>query len=230
MEQITYRASARARRITAHITAEGVVVVYPAAIDRRQAELFVEKYRSKIEEKAETHRRHPGGIPKASWFCPDSVLHTLTFDVVIRSSDEEHVAARMQDGILTLRYPRSRDYRDLQDTFGSLTTYFLRQEARRVLPPMVRQQASACGLHYNSVGIRSSRTRWGSCSSNGNISLSLFLLILPRPLIEFVILHELCHTREMNHGPRFHALLDQLTGGREEEFSRELKRYHIPRW
>ena len=53
----------------------------------------------------------------------------------------------------------------------------------------------------------------------------MFLVRLPRPLIEYVIVHELCHTRHKDHSPRFHALVDEVLGGREKELSRELRRY-----
>lgn len=103
----------------------------------------------------------------------------------------------------------------------------LRRAAREDLPPRVARLSAATGLHYEKLSIRASRTKWGSCSGRNHISLSLFLMTLPEPLRDFVILHELCHTVHHNHSPRFHALLDRLTGGREREFNRELRRFSI---
>ena len=60
---------------------------------------------------------------------------------------------------------------------------------------------------YNSLKIDTAKSRWGCCSSRKDIKLSYYLLLLPERLIDYVIVHELCHTREMNHGPRFKALL-----------------------
>lgn len=105
----------------------------------------------------------------------------------------------------------------------------LRLEAHRVIPPMVERIASRFGFTYNSLRISSARTRWGSCSSNNNISISLYVMLLPEHLREFIILHELCHTRHHNHSAAFHATLRILTQGREAKYNAELKRYHIPR-
>ena len=103
----------------------------------------------------------------------------------------------------------------------------LRRAAKADLPGRIARLSEATGLKYEKLSIRASRTKWGSCSGQNHISLSLYLMTLPEVLRDFVILHELCHTVHHNHSPRFHALLDRLTGGRETELSRELRRYTI---
>lgn len=101
----------------------------------------------------------------------------------------------------------------------------LRRAAREDLPERIARLSAATGLRYEKLSIRASRTKWGSCSGQNHISLSLFLMTLPEHLRDFVILHELCHTVHHNHSPRFHALLDRLVGGREKELNRELRRF-----
>lgn len=103
----------------------------------------------------------------------------------------------------------------------------LRRAAKADLPGRMARLTEATGLRCEKLTIRASRTKWGSCSGRNHISLSLYLMTLPEVLRDFVILHELCHTVHHNHSPRFHALLDRLTGGREKELSRELRRYTI---
>lgn len=101
----------------------------------------------------------------------------------------------------------------------------LRVEAKRYLPQRVEGLSVLTGLKYGRLSIRASRTRWGSCSVRNDINLSLYLMKLPSHLIDYVILHELCHTRHKDHSERFHSLLDSLCGGRDKELSRELRNY-----
>ena len=74
--------------------------------------------------------------------------------------------------------------------------------------------------------ITGSRGRWGSCSGTGSINLSCYLMLLPPHLMDYVLLHELSHTKEMNHGPRFWELLDSMTGGRARALRAELRRFN----
>lgn len=101
----------------------------------------------------------------------------------------------------------------------------LRAAAKATLPHRVAELAAQHGLRYGKVSIRASRSKWGSCSAVGNISLSLYLMILPEHLRDYVILHELAHTIHHNHSPRFHALVNILTDGQEKALARELKEY-----
>ncbi len=115
----------------------------------------------------------------------------------------------------------------LSDRQQRIMTERLRREAKATLPQRLAELSAATGLRYAKVSIRASRSKWGSCSAQNNISLSLYLMTLPGHLRDFVMLHELCHTRHHNHSPRFHALLDSLCGGNEKALSRELRGYAI---
>ena len=105
----------------------------------------------------------------------------------------------------------------------------LRREARLYIPATLTRLAQEYGFKYTSLRISSAHTRWGSCSGRNGISISLFIMLLPEHLREFILLHELCHTRHHNHSAAFHTLLDSLVGGKEHTYNRELKRYRIPR-
>lgn len=101
----------------------------------------------------------------------------------------------------------------------------LRRQAKIALPRKVEQFARQFGFRYGRVTIRATRSKWGSCSADNNISLSLYLMTVPEHLADYVIIHELCHTVHHDHSPRFHALLDRCLGGREKELRRELRQY-----
>lgn len=103
-------------------------------------------------------------------------------------------------------------------------TEALRIEAKKILPIRTALLAKKHGLSFNSINVRNAKTRWGSCSGINNISLNIQLMRLPDHLIDYVILHELCHTVEKNHGPRFWALLHKMTE-HAKSFDKELKYY-----
>ena len=85
-------------------------------------------------------------------------------------------------------------------------------DARKRLTDRLYHLAKEHGFTYNNVSIREQRTRWGSCSHKNNISLNLKLVLLPKELIDYVMLHELVHTRIHNHSKKFWAELDRYTG------------------
>ncbi|HZK03488.1 MAG TPA: M48 family metallopeptidase [Bacteroidaceae bacterium] len=99
--------------------------------------------------------------------------------------------------------------------------------AKRVLPEKLFRLSKKHGLPFNKVTVRRSRTRWGSCSTKKNISLSCYLVLLPDHLVEYVMIHELCHTIEMNHSDRFWALVEKNTGGKSKELRAELRKHRV---
>jgi hypothetical protein len=84
---------------------------------------------------------------------------------------------------------------------------WIRRRARLILPPLLDRVSGQTGLGYNRFSIRSQKSRWGSCSSRGSISLNDQLLFVPPDVVEYLMIHELCHTRHLNHSPAFWKLL-----------------------
>lgn len=94
-----------------------------------------------------------------------------------------------------------------------------RRAATRKLHHRLRELARRHAFSYNRVTFRNQRTRWGSCSGANNISLNIKLAALPEALCDYVLLHELLHTRIKNHGPAFWAALDLLVGNAQAKRS-----------
>ena len=139
-------------------------------------------------------------------------IETLTFRVSIGWQENPKIrvfGAQLSDGILRINMPVGVDIETdvVQKALKRIVLKFLRIEAERVLPERLEYWSKQCGLDYCSVKIDTAKSRWGCCSSQKDIKLSSYLLLLPERLFDYVIVHELCHTREMNHGPRFKSLL-----------------------
>jgi len=84
-----------------------------------------------------------------------------------------------------------------------------RREARKVVTEVAESEAVRLGLTYASLQIRDQRTRWGSCSPSGTLTFNWRLVLAPHAVLDYVVVHELCHLREANHGPGFWQLVEQ---------------------
>lgn len=134
---------------------------------------------------------------------------------------------RVGPGTLTCFHPPGQQWDDeaLQRWLSRAVGEALRVHAESVLPSRLEVLAAARGLRYAEVCVTRTRSRWGSCDTRRRISLSLYVLLLPPHLQDYVMQHELTHLVEMNHGPRFWALLDSVTGGRARALRLEMKNY-----
>jgi predicted metal-dependent hydrolase len=98
--------------------------------------------------------------------------------------------------------------RPLRNAFSTID----KADAKKSLKDRLAYLAEKYGFSYNKVSVRNQKTRWGSCSHVNNISLNMKLTVLPVELIDYVLLHELVHTRIHNHSKKFWAELDTYTG------------------
>ena len=101
-----------------------------------------------------------------------------------------------------------------------------KQSAEEFLERRIKKLADKFGFLYNKVTIRNQKTRWGSCSGKNNINLNMKLLNIPNHLIDYVILHELVHTKVKNHSPLFWDSLDRYVGN-AKAIDKELKQYRL---
>ena len=86
----------------------------------------------------------------------------------------------------------------------------LKKAAKKILAAKVEYYANIMGLKYGRITITSAKTRFGSCSSKGNISFSYRLMLHPEPAIDYVVVHELAHLVEMNHSPAFYRVVESV--------------------
>ena len=80
----------------------------------------------------------------------------------------------------------------------------LAEKAREYIPKRVAMFAAAIGVSYGTITIRCQRTKWGSCSNKGNLNFNCLLMLTPPQVIECIVVHELCHRKEMNHSKQFY--------------------------
>jgi predicted metal-dependent hydrolase len=109
-------------------------------------------------------------------------------------------------------YPATLDINDplVQKAARSVCIRALRSQAEALLPQRLAALASRHGFNYKSVSVKQLKSRWGSCDSHTNIVLNLFLMQVPWSGIDYVLLHELTHTRILQHGPKFWTAMEDV--------------------
>jgi len=218
----------RSKHIRVRILSSGLKVTLPLQATEADAMKFINSIRAKLIQKQEKLEK---GLEKRNIRIDENTqLQTLTFSVNAKRIERKNIYFSLKDGVLRIEFPTGTDCSDEknQSFFWNGISHFLRKEAKRLLPNRTKQLAEKYGFTFSEVKIQSSKTRWGSCSHAQSINLSFYLMLLPAHLIDYVILHELCHTREMNHGDRFWALMDKVTDRKSKELRKELKNYHMP--
>lgn len=108
---------------------------------------------------------------------------------------------------LVVKQERALQKADMAERWCELPPEWFKAVAKKRYPVRVRYWAEQVGVSVRNIRITSGRNVWGSCNSHGDIALSWRLLLVPEPLREYVIVHEVCHRRWMNHGVRFWALV-----------------------
>ena len=86
----------------------------------------------------------------------------------------------------------------------------MKDEAKRVIPDRVKYYAGIMGVTFGKITIKNQKTRWGSCSSKGNLNFNCLLMLTPDKVRDYVVIHELCHLKQMNHSKMFWAEVEKV--------------------
>lgn len=213
----------RMRRMVLSVLRDGSVrISYPYGVSASRALDFAESRREWIEK---ARARQASRCFEVSY---TDGMRTRSHTLRIVCTDAKRISVRITDTEAIVRYPAGTEKEEIDTAAKRAYTEALRAEAAAFLPQRIETLAQLHGLRYGKVRIKALRSKWGSCTVRGDINLSLYLMTLPDPLTDFVLLHELCHTVHHNHSAQFHAMLDRLCGGREKALSELLKKHRPP--
>jgi predicted metal-dependent hydrolase len=198
------RYSQRARRVAVRIMAGGVVeLVVPRGVPEHRARAFLESRSEWVRHHVERRRAM---APPVESFPPAQINPSLSGRSwrVFQAGGANALRLREVGQVLELRGSGTREQQR-----RCLLRWLVRQ-AEQTLRPMLEALALQHGLQFSDLRIRCQRTRWGSCSSRGVISLNLALLFQPPDVVRYLLCHELAHTRHMNHSARFWRFVAEL--------------------
>jgi predicted metal-dependent hydrolase len=219
------RHSQRARRVAVRVMASGAVeLVVPRGMSERHARAFLESRREWVRQHVE--RRRLLASPVES-FPPRHINLQLTGESwsVFQAGGAGRLRLREAGLVLELRGDGTRE--QIRRTL----LRWLCRRAEVILQPMIAAIAAELGFAFNGMQVRCQRTRWGSCSSKGVISLNVALLFQRPDAVRYLLCHELAHTRHMNHSARFWRCVAQCEP-RWRELDAQLGQgwRHVPVW
>ncbi len=212
------------RRMSIRIDPEGKVrMIIPYYGSYRDAIKFIEEKRDWIEKTCLKIQERKKEKPL---YSEENLPRTRYHEFVLTPVAGEELSFRLSQGLCEIFVPSKAKISpgQLQQWIQYAYTETLRKEAKIVLVNRCYELAEKLGIKLNAVRVKNMKTRWGSCSTRGNINLNIHLMRLPGHLTDYVIYHELVHTIHHNHGPSFWKELDQYTGN-AKKMAAELKNW-----
>ena len=201
-DSIVFKRSANARNYRLCLSRDGVAIAtIPARGSVREAERFVELNRDWLDRARERHRRRPRAA--SVWTVGTEVLWRGEFAEIRPASAGEKPSVCL--GADVFRVPGFDG--DLRPV---LEARFLRL-AKVELPARAWELAAQTRMNVTRVSVRDQRSRWGSCTIGGVVSLNWRLILTPESVRDYIIHHELMHLREMNHSARFWACVEEVS-------------------
>ena len=217
--QIIIRTRITARNISMRTKPDGLHVTVPPRCLTSKIMAVIEEYRPKLLEKWQKSAEQPLDL--------NFRIDAPCFRLHLEEGRFSRFTLRINEEDITICCPPRTDFaqKSVQDLLRNAIIRALKKSAQTYLPPLLNELANHYGFKYKKVKITGSKSRWGSCSATGSINLSCYLMLLPPHLMDYVLLHELTHTKEMNHGPKFWDILNDLTEGKAKTLRAELRQF-----
>ena len=188
------------RKISLKFNPDGdLKITAPLGLSRRWINLFLNDHQLEIEQFLQEHRRQKQYLPGA--VISKTCLLKLEYDAKIATPE-----IKVRPNFLVVRLPFGIDIKqeDIQALIRQRIVRILRREAKDILIPRLRFLAKQYGFVVNKISLGHKSSRWGSCQARTHsINLNIALVTLENDLIDYVLIHELCHLRQMNHSPAF---------------------------
>jgi predicted metal-dependent hydrolase len=194
--QVSARVSARAKRISLRVKSNKTIeLIVPKRVKMEKAMAFLHTHEEWIALKTRN-------APKETPFRAGHEIPIQGRPYVICHTGKLRGVAHLKGDNLMISGPENTTERKVKA--------FLQELAKKELTARADIEAHKLGVKFGKVTIRDTKTRWGSCSTTGNLSFSWRLILAPREVLEYVAAHEVGHLKEMNHGKKFWKIVENL--------------------
>ena len=227
--EFSIRRSDRAKRLRISISPVGdIEVVVPKRVSTTDVQHFIQAQKSWISRnKLRIESLRSSELNMAMPGCIKFPAVNESWEV---SYHQELVKARIEEKRVTNSALLCLTFEN-RDHVGELLRKWLSEKAKRALLPWVKRTSEETGLDYSSARVRGQRTRWASCSARKNINLNRCMLFLGPEQVRYLMVHELCHTRHMNHSRKFWNLVEQFVPDYlHQERMVNAACYKLPKW
>lgn len=210
-QDYSIRRSARAKRVRLVVTPKGIELVVPHHLADQQALAFLSRCRPWAEQKLrELRGRLDEATPTRQLWSNGATLPFRGANAHLMITAEPIKRARLRfDGDFHITLPETLSPADRESlaarTVWRWTQARLLEEAQR----LAAKPAARSGLNPSGWRVKLMRSRWGSCGPRGDINLNALLAFVPAEILDYVVVHELCHLRHRDHSPRFWALVGE---------------------
>lgn len=150
---------------------------------------------------------------------------TDEYKLSLLDSAQSKISSKLGQDELIINLPKNYNTDQKHKAVSRVVKKFLRTESERLLIPLTREAAKSYGFEVKSIQIKHLKSRWGSCNHKKEITLNAMLLTLPDELIEYVIIHELSHTRHLNHSKDFWKEVERILP-KYKTYRKSLKKFN----
>jgi len=221
---VKFKKNKRSKALTISIRPlKGITVNMPFYLPFSEALRIVEFRKEWIEKNLPKIKKIE---EKVTLFSETTTFKTRTRTLNIVSYNGDKFTAHLTHNSIDLKYPVAFNVNqtNVQELIRKSILWALKNEAKEYLPQRLNTLSHKHGFNYNKLFLKNNKTNWGSCSGKNNINLNIHLIRLPDYLIDYVIIHELCHTIEKNHSNQFWMLMARFIVN-PKQLSKELRTY-----
>lgn len=236
---IQRRVKANARRLKLSIAHHQIFLTTPPHISEQKIQAFLKESEHWLHQT--WHKMQSSALNHAPLHGEIITLPLLNQRVKVLFEDElitgkqadtknKHVLAQQKNAV-----NQAQTHTELIELLvtkadaGKQLKHWVRNQASIHLPKRLNDLAQQHGFRYSNCTVRHAKTRWGSCSAKGSINLNVGLMLMPVSLLDYVVLHELCHTRQLNHSALFWAEMHHVDA-KFMQHRHELREFKLPTW